>query len=366
MKSTLKKILAISFAIAAGFAFSLTVSAQISGGAGSGIGSANFWWTIVNSTFLVPSNSSHKVGSSTIDAVFDELTVSSCTGCGAGGGVASTDWNGSGTTLTSSSTYTLINIFATASSTQLRSPSSTLGTIKATGTILASSSLDVTGATILGSTLQVGGSASFLSTTSHSGIATFSGTINASSSVNGSGAWILGSTLQVGGTATLLGAVDIGSAVSLEIPNAAGGTTVNTSGEITVDTTSKTLNYYDGTAERPLGGDVNLGTFIIENPTATENFGTVHFDRAVTISKVSCLVRGSSPSVTFNLPHGTSRAASSSEVFAANQVCTNTATSSELTSFSDATLAADEMLWLITSVASSTELNVTLFGSYDP
>ncbi len=50
--------------------------------------------------------------------------------------------------------------------------------------------------------------------------------------------------------ATVTGAIDAGGATSFEVPNGAGGTTVNAAGEVCVDTTSDTFNFYDGTEEK--------------------------------------------------------------------------------------------------------------------
>ena len=49
--------------------------------------------------------------------------------------------------------------------------------------------------------------------------------------------------------ASASGAWDFGGATSVEVPNGAGGTTVDAAGEVCVDTTSRTINFYDGTAE---------------------------------------------------------------------------------------------------------------------
>ena len=65
-------------------------------------------------------------------------------------------------------------------------------------------------------------------------------------------------TLNVTGLSTLgaitaTGVVDFGGATSFEVPNGAGGTTVNAAGEVGIDTSSESFNYYSGTREVPLG-----------------------------------------------------------------------------------------------------------------
>jgi len=64
---------------------------------------------------------------------------------------------------------------------------------------------------------------------------------------------------------TFTGVHDFGGATSLEIPNGAGGTTVDAAGEVTVDTTSGTVNFHDGTAERVLS-PILTKSITVEDP----------------------------------------------------------------------------------------------------
>lgn len=70
--------------------------------------------------------------------------------------------------------------------------------------------------------------------------------------------------------------VDGGSA-SLEIPNGAGGRTVDAAGEVTIDSTSETLNFHDGTEEKVLSPRLSKA-IKIEDPTVADDFVIFRFD----------------------------------------------------------------------------------------
>lgn len=104
-------------------------------------------------------------------------------------------------------------------------------------------------------------------------------------------------------------------------------------------------------------------TITIESPTSSENITLFHTDFAITIIKVHAVVRGTTPSVTFQIPHGSDRSAGGTDLFSSGQSITSTTTGTEYTSFNDATLVADEIAWLTTSATSGTvsELAVTIY-----
>lgn len=172
----------------------------------------------------------------------------------------------------------------------------------------------------------------------------------------------------IGNTTPSTGAfTTLTASTSLALPGGAGGTTVDATGEACVDTTSKTLNFYDGTAEKVLNPTRTVN-FAIENPTASEDFGGVWIPSNYTISSVRCAVVGSStPSVTWTLRHSTTdRSAAGTEAVTGGTTTTAT-TNSEITSFNDATGTAG-WLWLETTAESGTTnfILVTVILSYDP
>lgn len=117
------------------------------------------------------------------------------------------------------------------------------------------------------------------------------------------------------------------------------------------------------------GGVNNLSKHItIESPTASEDFGGIHFPAAVTITEVVAVVVGSStPSVTIEPQHNTDRSAAGNNVLSSATAITNTTTGQTLTGFDDATLPADSWLWLETTAQSGTvnSLHVTFVYTED-
>jgi len=91
--------------------------------------------------------------------------------------------------------------------------------------------------------------------------------------------------------ASASGAWDFGGATSVEVPNGAGGTTVDAAGEVCVDTTSRTINFYDGTAEVVLNP---LRTFavLILAPIATDDLPVFRFEAAATVVKTVYAITG--------------------------------------------------------------------------
>ena len=143
-------------------------------------------------------------------------------------------------------------------------------------------------------------------------------------------------TLAILGGNTFTGVHDFGGATSLEIPNGAGGTTVDASGEICVDTTSKTVNFYDGAAEKVLT-PVMSKSITIESPTATEDLSMFYTDDAITVTKIVFVITGST-SVTTTIRHHTDRNNAGNEVVTSGTVANSTTTGNVVTSFNDATI----------------------------
>jgi hypothetical protein len=164
------------------------------------------------------------------------------------------------------------------------------------------------------------------------------------------------------------GVHDYGGATSFEVPNGAGGTTVDAAGEVTIDTTSKTLNFYDGAAEVVLT-PIQVQHLTIANPGASEDFSFFFTDKAITILKITAVLVGSaSPSVTWTIRHDADRSAAGTEVVTGGTVTTSVTTGSVVTSFNDATVIANAFLWLETTAQSGTvnSINVTVFYKQDP
>lgn len=168
-----------------------------------------------------------------------------------------------------------------------------------------------------------------------------------------------------GTTFTMTPAINAGGATSFEIPNGAGGTTVNATGEICVDSTSRTFNFYDGTVEAVIN-PVQSKTITLTDPSATEDITMFYTDDAITVTKMVFVITGST-SATTTIRHHTDRNNAGNEIVTGGTVANSTTTGNVVTSFNDATIPADSFVWLETTALSGTptSLSVTVFYRQD-
>ena len=144
------------------------------------------------------------------------------------------------------------------------------------------------------------------------------------------------------------------------------------------NSTPKLDEFVVGAADRVLtsdGTDVawktreKIVSITIENPTASEDIAICFFFSAVTIKEIQATVVGTSPSVTIDPYHNTSRSGGggATDILASATAITNTTTGQNLTSFNDATIPADSWLVLKTTAQTGTvtELQVTFRYTYD-
>ena len=89
-------------------------------------------------------------------------------------------------------------------------------------------------------------------------------------------------------------------------------------------------------------------------PTASENITLFYTTSAITVSKITSVVRGSSPSVTFSIRHNSDRSNAGTEVVTSGITVTNTTTGTSTTSFNSASIAANSFVWFTTSAVSGT------------
>lgn len=160
------------------------------------------------------------------------------------------------------------------------------------------------------------------------------------------------------------GVVDFGSFTSFEIPNGAGGTTVDAAGEVCVDTTSKTLNFYDGAAEKVLHPQWSK-SFYLEAPVAADDLPIHRFDQAVTLVKVVYAISGGTNWVGQLQEASDAQGTGAADTQAADSTVTGTTT---VTSFSNASFDAGDYARLkTTSVSGSvTWLHVTFYYTVNP
>jgi len=105
----------------------------------------------------------------------------------------------------------------------------------------------------------------------------------------------------------------------------------------------------------------------IESPTATEDLSVFFTNLAITITEIRAVVRGSTPSVTWTIRHGTDRSAAGAQVVTGGTTTTSQTTGSDVTSFNDATIIADSFIWLETTAKTGTvaEMSVTIVYTED-
>lgn len=103
----------------------------------------------------------------------------------------------------------------------------------------------------------------------------------------------------------------------------------------------------------------------VESPTTTEDISMFFSEGSITISKITVVLTGSSPSVTWTLRHGTNRNAVGTEVITGGTTTTSTTTGDVITTFDSAELAAASFVWLETTATSGTvnSINITVIYS---
>ena len=158
---------------------------------------------------------------------------------------------------------------------------------------------------------------------------------------------------------TATGAMIIdGASASLEVPNAAGGRTVDANGELTVDLTPTYghLNFFS-TQENVLSPLQPL-SIVLESPTSTEDIPLGFFDEAITIRQINDVVVGSTPSLTWNIYHATTKDSTApNKVFSSDRVTTSTSGAESLptdTNRDDDTIPAGSWVWFESSAESGT------------
>lgn len=186
---------------------------------------------------------------------------------------------------------------------------------------------------------------------------TITGTANEIAVANGDGA-------SAAPTISLPATIDLGGKTSFEIPNGAGGTTVDAAGEVCVDTSSATLNFHNGSAEVVLN-PVRQASMLVELPTASDDLPILRFDAASTLVKVAYALGGSTNWVGQVQEADDAIGTSAADTQAADTTVTG---GTVVTSFSNATFDAGDYARLKTTSVSGTPtwVHVTLYWRQDP
>jgi hypothetical protein len=105
----------------------------------------------------------------------------------------------------------------------------------------------------------------------------------------------------------------------------------------------------------------------IESCTATENIGFFYTDIAITITAIADVIKGTSPSVTWQINHATTRNSGSPNTLLTASRTTTSTTGATTTTFNDPTIPAGSWIWFTSSAQSGTvaELSITLKYTID-
>jgi hypothetical protein len=97
-------------------------------------------------------------------------------------------------------------------------------------------------------------------------------------------------------------------------------------------------------------------------PNTAENIAWFYAPRALVVSEIRSVVKGSSPSVTFTIRYGTDRSGSGTEVVTGGTTVTNVTSGLSTTSFDSATISAGSFVQFRTTATSGTvdEVHVTM------
>ena len=143
-----------------------------------------------------------------------------------------------------------------------------------------------------------------------------------------------------------------------------GVTTISTANTSASDYTV-TLQPVTGTLALTSDLPVITKTLTVENPTSSEDISIFYTDIAVTVTKITAVLVGSStPSVTWTIRHSTDRSATGNEVVTSGTTTTSISTGSVVTSFNDATIPADSFIWFETTAKSGTVTQISVTIEY--
>jgi len=111
-------------------------------------------------------------------------------------------------------------------------------------------------------------------------------------------------------------------------------------------------------------------TYVLEDPTTDENFGSVRLEHGGSIVKVVTVVQGSSPYVDFNIKYYADRSQDGTSVFSSNKRANSISTGNSWTltggDFTNYTPSANNWVWIRTSATGGTvdEISITVFYVY--
>lgn len=187
---------------------------------------------------------------------------------------------------------------------------------------------------------------------------------------------VMPSAFNVSGPAVNTGTITVtGAGTSTQVV-AGTGSLVNNKGVSSFNTSGSTytLTLVDGsTYTGTLSGGGGTGsvtavhnpTFVLEWPTASEDYTVFYTPVAITITEIDYWIIGTgSPSLTFELKHSTDRAAASPNDLLTSAITHNSIIKGTTTSFNDPTIPAGSLLWLKSTSKGGTVRELGIFFKY--
>lgn len=163
--------------------------------------------------------------------------------------------------------------------------------------------------------------------------------------------------LQVNGSARIGSTITIGQVGSVSTPASGYGTIWSNN-----DGTDKLYFTNDNGVQYDLTDKTFSKSITIESPTSTEDISMFYTDEAITITKMTFVCVGLTPSVTCIIRQGLDRSSTGTAVVTSGTTATSTTTGNIVTSFNDATVPANSFIWLETTASTGTinSLNITI------
>lgn len=187
--------------------------------------------------------------------------------------------------------------------------------------------------------------------------------ISESVSTNGGSITLTSSALtsEVDGSVTNEGSLTVGagtSTTSTIVSNTSGSTpvTIGAGSGMTISESGSTITLASN-AEY-------IKSVTVEEPTATENITLFYTRKAITIREVSDVMRGTSPSVTWQIKYASTRNSGSPTNLFSSSRTTTSLSGATTTTFNDATIAAGNWIWLETSAVSGTNQSLSISIAY--
>lgn len=129
----------------------------------------------------------------------------------------------------------------------------------------------------------------------------------------------------------------------------------------TFKTAGNPLALFDGTSW--VAAQDETQAVVVASPGSSEDVSVFFAEHAITVQEMNAVVRGTTPSVTWTIRHGTDRSAAGAEV-ATSGTTTTTQSGESVTSFNDATIVAGSWVWLETTAASGTNNELAVSVRY--